>query len=258
MMSSDRRLATTVSVVIPAYNESENLRGAVCDVLAAAVQLDGVEVLIVNDGSSDGTAQIADHLAAEFAQVVAIHHPHNRGVAEAYRTGLERARLNYFTMFPGDNEVALASIREIFALVGSADLVIPYHGTPWLRTWPRRAITWFCTTQVNLLLSMRLRYYQGPTVYPTALARQLPVTSGFIFPTEMLVHAILAGYTWKEVGLTHQERTYGRSKAVGLPNLLQGQKRLFELWWELRVKRKRAVPRISREPALDVLEGTRL
>jgi glycosyltransferase involved in cell wall biosynthesis len=258
MPLTELRKSVTLSVVIPAYNEAQNLRGAVVDVMMAGEQLDQLEVLVVNDGSSDGTGVVADALAREFPQVTAIHHPSNLGVAEAYRTGLARARLDYFTMLPGDNEVALESIRDIFSAIGSADLVIPYHATPWLRTWQRRAITWLCTSEVNLLLAVRLRYYQGPTVYPTALARRLPLANGFIFPTEMLIHAILAGYSWKQVGLTHQQRTYGQSKAVHPSNLLQGQKRLLELFWELRIRHRRVLPRVNRNPALDILEGTRL
>ena len=82
----------------------------------------------------------------------------------------------------------------IFDQVGKADIVIPYHGTPWNRTWQRRILTWICTTQLNVLFSHHLKYFQGPAVYPTYLARVLPInTSGFFFATEMLVNALTDG-----------------------------------------------------------------
>ena len=211
-------------------------------------------MLVVNDGSSDDTGEVIDRLARELPGVRAIHHDGNRGFAATYATGLEHARLPYYTFVPGDHEVTLDSIRDIFACVGSAEIVVPYHGTPWTREWHRRILTWVCTNEINVLMGHRLRYYQGPAVYPTALARTLPVTTGgFFFATEMLVHALAAGYTWVEVPLTHQERVYGETKAVGWAKILGAELTILQLWWNVRVlrrgiPRRAALPRQQEEP----------
>jgi len=243
-------------VVVPAYNEARNLEEAVRDVVSAAAGFKDFEVLIVNDGSTDDTGEIAARLARAVPHVTAIHHPRNLGFAAAYRTALTQARMSYVTFVPGDHEVAPESIRDIFAAVGSADLVIPYHATPHKRARHRRLLTWVCTRQLNWLFGWRLRYYQGPTVYPTALAQALPATvSGFFFATEMLVEAVDAGYTWVEVGLIHQERAYGASKAVALSNVMNAQQTMLRLWWDVRIRRKRAIPRVERETAWELLGG---
>jgi len=98
-------------------------------------------------------------------------------------------------------------------------------------------------------------------VYPTALARLLPRTvNGFFYATEMLVHALDAGYSWVEVGLTHQERAFGRSKAVNWSNILDAQRAVFMLWWNIRLRGKRIVPRAAAwhqgEAAGKLLEGS--
>jgi glycosyltransferase involved in cell wall biosynthesis len=250
-------LRRTVSVLVPAYNEARNLEGAVRDVVQA---FDDFEILVVNDGSSDETGQVAERLAAEIPQVVVLHHPTNLGFRAAYNTALQHARMDYFTFVPGDHEVTLDSVQNILGAVGSADLVVPYHATPWKRAWYRRALTWIAVTQLNTLFGWRLRYYQGPTVYPTALARVLPRTvQGFFYATEMLVHALDAGYSWVEVGLTHQERAYGRSKAVAWSNVVDAQRAVIMLWWNIRVRGRRVVPRAAAwhqgEAAGKVLEG---
>ena len=237
----------TLSVLVPAFNEVGNLEAAVRDVLDAAAVLDDVEVLIVDDGSTDGTGELADRLASSIRQVVAIHHPRNRGFVAAYGTAVERARMSYFTFVPGDHEVSPDSVRDIFSALGRADLVVPYHATPWRRGWFRRLLTWVCTTEVNVLFGWRMRYYQGPVVYPTALARALPRRArGFFFATEMLVNALDAGYTWVEVGLAHQERAYGRSKAVALSNIIDAERTILRLWWTIRVLGRRVAPRATR------------
>jgi dolichol-phosphate mannosyltransferase len=229
--------ARSISVVIPAYNEEGNLEGTIRDVIEAAQSLDDYEIIVVNDGSKDDTGVVAERMAAELDRVRVIHHNPNRGFAESYRTGLREARLEYFTFVPGDREVAPESIQSIFDAVGTADVVVPYHGTPWNRTWQRRVLTWICTTQLNTFFSRRLHYYQGPAVYPTALARTLPkTTTGFFFATEMLVHALALGQSWVEVPLIHHERAYGQSKAVQLSNIINAQLTIIRLWWNVRLR----------------------
>lgn len=236
-------LARSISVVVPAYNEMGNLEGAVRDVVHALRSFDEYEVIIVNDGSKDGTAEVADNLAATLPGVRVIHHEVNRGFSESYLTGMRSARMAYFTFVPGDHEVAPESIEEIFGAVGTADIVVPYHGTPWNRAWHRRVLTWICTTQLNIAFGRRLKYYQGPAVYPTELARALPNnTTGFFFATEMLVNALVMGYSIVEVPLIHRERTYGHSKAVAGSNIINAQLTILRLWWNLRV-RGAAAPR---------------
>ena len=231
----------TISVIVPACNEARNLEAAVDTVIEAARSFDDFEVLIVNDGSADETGEVADRLAAADSRIHVVHHESNQGFAAAYGSGLARARMQYVTFAPGDNEIASTSLAEIFDAVGKADLVVPYHGTPWKRAFYRRILTWTCVTQINAFFGWHLHYFQGPTVYPTALARVLPrTTRGFFFITEMLVYALAAGCTSVEVPLIHQERAYGRSKAVALANIVDAEKTILRLWWQIRLLGRKA------------------
>jgi glycosyltransferase involved in cell wall biosynthesis len=84
-----------VSVFLPAFNEVKNLEGAVADIVWAA---DGVlaeyEILVVNDGSTDGTRELADRLAHENPRVRALHQPRNMGIAAGYERALDEAKLH--------------------------------------------------------------------------------------------------------------------------------------------------------------------
>lgn len=258
MASAER--SRSVSVLVPAFNELLNLEGAVRDAIDASGNLDDYEILIVDDGSTDGTGDLADRLADTLPHVRTLHHEHNQGFGAAYGTALNEARMAFFTFVPGDHEIAPESVKAIFGAIGIADIVVPYHGTPWKRPFLRRALTWISTTQLNALFGWRLKYYQGPAVYPTELARQLPRTvQGFYFATEMLVNALVAGYSWVEVGLTHQERAYGRSKAVSISNAIKAQLILIRLWLDLRVRRLRPVPPATApESSPTMLEGAQI
>jgi glycosyltransferase involved in cell wall biosynthesis len=240
----------TLSIIVPAYNESRAIEGVVANIEAAGDTLDGYEILIVDDGSTDDTGQVADELARTQQNVKVIHHSPNRGFAAAYASGLARARLAYVTFLPGDNEVSLGSITNIFAAVGTSDIVVPYHATPWNRQWYRRFLTWVCVSEINGLFGWHVKYTQGNAVYPTELARTLPVsTRHFFFITEMLVHALVAGYSFVHVPLTHQERRYGRSKAMSLANMASAEATMLRLWWNVRLRGQRVIPPVGQQLA---------
>lgn len=228
----------SLSVFVPAHNEAKNLEGALTDIIEAAeATTPDYELLVVDDGSTDGTGELADRLAAADPRIHVIHHAEKRGIANGYRTALARAGGQNFAFLPGDREVDAASIRSIFGAIGSADLVVPYHANPAARAPHRRLMTSICTVVLNTLFRHRLRYYQGPTVYPTALARAVQGRSqGFFFLTEMLLEALERGHSYIEVGLIHRERAFGRSKAVSLRNIWGALLVILGAWWRLRVR----------------------
>ena len=228
-----------VSIFVPAYNEAANVETALRDIVEVAeTTLTDYEVILVNDGSTDGTGRMAERVAEENAHIRVVHQPRNLGIAAAYERALDEAKLDYFAFLPGDGEIAPESIRNIFAAVGAADIVVPYHGNSRARQLHRRVLTWTSTRLVNTVFGLRLRYFQGPCIYPTPLARGLPKTAGgFYFLTEMLVHAVRAGYSYVEVPLTHRDRSHGRSKAVSARNILKALRAVFRLWWSIHVQK---------------------
>lgn len=237
-----------LTILVLAFNEAGNLAGAIHDIQGAAAVLDDYEIVIVNDGSIDGTDRVAEALAAENSCVRVLHHEWNRGLKAAYETGLAAAHMPRVVWLPADREMTAASICRIFGAIGHADLVLPYHGNPAARPWFRRLLTWISTTELNILLGHQLRYYQGTTVYPTDLARSLPRTvDGFFFCAEMLACAMTLGLSYVEVPLTHQERAYGVSKAVSLSRIWAAQRAVIGFWWRFRLARTPALA-----PALEV------
>jgi len=233
-----------VSIIVPAYNEDRNIEKALTDIRVAAMKLDDYEIIVVDDGSTDRTRVVAEIVAASLPMkddgtpaIRVVGYPRNAGLRTAYDYGLQYARLPFVVWFPSDGEMAYSSILAILQAVGSADLVVPFHGTPERRAWFRRLLTWGSTTQLNVLLGHRLNYYQGTVVYPTALARRLPRTeNGFFFCAEMLAHALDEGLSYVEVPLVHTDRAHGVSKAVSWRAIWRAQKLILRLSWRLRVQ----------------------
>lgn len=229
-----------LSIVVPARNEEGNLKPCVETVLSA---LDGVtddwEIIIVNDGSTDGTGALAERLAAEIPGVRAVHNAPALGFARAYRHGAGLASKPYVALIPGDNEIQPASMRAIFEAVGTADIVVPVTVNQESRPWVRRTLSRTFTGTVNLLFGFGLSYYQGPCIYPAGVLRSLPVTTwGFVFLTEMLVRALAAGHRAVQVPMYIQRRGYGASSAVSVRNVLTALKTLGRLVWDVKIRRR--------------------
>src|SRR3989338_281239 len=107
-----------ISAVIMAFNEKDTLKSVVTEidsVLKAIGQ--SYEVLIIDDGSSDGTAAIADKLTQEFIHVRPIHHDANKGLGGVYRTGFAQARGDLVTFFPADGQFPASIIKEFVKLL---------------------------------------------------------------------------------------------------------------------------------------------
>src|SRR6187431_1599664 len=124
MMASYSR---SVSVFVPAYNEVGNLAPTVDTVTRALEEtVDDYEIIVVNDGSTDGTAEVADALAAANPYVVVLHNPGNMGLGYGWIRAIKAARMASFVFIPGDNSWPYPSLRDLFGTMGEADIVTSY------------------------------------------------------------------------------------------------------------------------------------
>lgn len=164
-----------LTVVVAAYNEVETL-SPVAEELAAALRGLGRpwEILIVDDGSTDGTGERADRLAAAGPGVRVIHHLVNRGLGGVYRTGFDGARGRHITFFPADGQFPASILTDFRAAIESADLVLGFlperRGTPlsallsrlerllyWVLLGPMPAFQGILMFRRSLLAGMSLR-----------------------------------------------------------------------------------------------------
>jgi len=116
-------VSVKVSIIIPAYNAERYLRRAVGSALTQTY--DNCEIIIVDDGSTDGTASLADTLARQYERVRVVHQP-NRGLAEARRTGVETAQGEYITHLDADDELTTDAITFLLNKCLTHQLDIAY------------------------------------------------------------------------------------------------------------------------------------
>jgi len=118
----------TLSIIIPAYNEAENIEQAVivCEKLLPSL-VEDYEIIVVNDGSSDATGEIIDQLAISHGKMRALHHEKNKGMGAAIALGITLAQYDFVCMIPADLQFDVADLGKFIPLIENADLVIGYR-----------------------------------------------------------------------------------------------------------------------------------
>ncbi len=225
-----------LSVFFPCYNEEANVerttRAAVkaCERLVEHRMLADYEVIIVNDGSKDRTAELADRLAAEHAKVRAVHNNPNRGYGGALQRGYREARMDYVFYTDGDGQFDFEEIEKLLPLLAEWDIVSAYRMN---RQDPlQRKINAFCWgTLVNLLFRMRIRDVDCAfKIFPGELFERIDLRStGALIDTEVLAKAKNLGYRIGQIGVHHYPRTAGQQTGANFRVILRAFRELFKL-----------------------------
>ena len=211
-------------VVIPTYNEAENLEPIVDRVRAAVPHAD---VLVVDDGSPDGTGDIADKLARADSSVFVLHRTSKAGLGAAYLAGFDwglRAGYDVLVEMDADGSHLPEQLPRLLAALPGADLVLGSRWVPGgsVENWPRRR-EWLSrggNTYARLALGLPLHDATGgfrAFRRTTLEALDLPtVTSqGYCFQVDLARRTVEAGLRVVEVPITFVERVHGESKMSG-------------------------------------------
>lgn len=230
----------TLSVIIPALNEERNIASSIENVLSAIDDnFSDYEIIVFDDNSSDKTRDIAEKLTAKNKKIQLIHNEKTIGFGYNYRKGVELARFEYVSMIPGDDEISVDSINEMYRAIGKADIVIPYTLNYRSRPLLRRFISFIFTKTLNFIFNLRLNYYNGPVIHRRELIRSVTLsTNSFAFQAEALVKLIKSGHSYIQVGMLLKERRYGRSKAFRIKNILGVLKTVIKLFAEVYLFKK--------------------
>src|ERR1700687_3145600 len=140
-----------ISAVVPAFNEEANLEQSVGRMAAALKdQARAFEVIVVDDGSRDGTAAVLERLKAIHPSVRGVRHPVNRGFGAALRSGFAVARYPWVFLMDADNQFDPADVAGLLARAADAEMVAGYRKQR-RDPRPRRLTAWGFFTLVTIL-----------------------------------------------------------------------------------------------------------
>lgn len=224
-----------ITCCVFAWNEAATLRTVVEAQRAALARLEVTyELVIIDDGSSDGTSDLADRLAEEHPEVTVIHHGENRGLGGVYRTGFTCARGEYVTFFPADGQFPETIHERFYPLVENWDLV--------LGTLPRRtdrvlgALLGRCERILYRAAFGEVPRLDGVFIFRRAILGHLELKSvgrGWTIVWELVLRAHREGYRIVGCPISLLPRTHGVSKVNNLRNVIANVRQLLVLRQQL-------------------------
>lgn len=222
-----------LTVFIPAYNEEGNLAHCVETVLTKLDELNvALEILIVDDGSQDGTYRVASELASRDARVRIERHPTNQGIGGAFRTALEQARGEWLILIPADLAIDPGELHRYIDTAPQADIVVGLRSDRSDYTPARRIVSWTNIHLIQTLFGMRVQQSQYISMYRMSVFQQIRVEfwrSAF-FLAEILVKAQTLGFRLVEVEIRYAPRLTGRATGAKLMLILKTVRDIFRFW----------------------------
>ncbi len=215
-MASDGELLT---VIVPCYNEERTVAQTVEEVVEVASRIPmRVEVLLIDDGSTDATASVMEDIVARHSACRMIRHERNRGVG---RCVLEAYDVlpgdSWGCVVPGDGEIVVESLLRFVSMRHDYDIILGYLQNMVIRPFFRRMASMAFTGVVNWGFGYRFRYLNGLKLYRISAFKGLEVkASGHAFNAELLGKAILRNPSLRigEAPYLARGRARGHSKAI--------------------------------------------
>ncbi len=249
-----------LTVVMPTYNEADNLPTMAATLLALPVP--NLQLLIVDDNSPDGTGQVADDLARQYNQpdasgrprLVVIHRKGKGGLGTAYVAGMQQALgagADYIIQMDADFSHSPAYIPQMVGvmLATHTDVVIGSRYVPggtldegW--SWWRRLLSWWANFYVRMILGLRVRdMTAGFKLWKRQALIDIGLgeirSNGYSFQVEMAYLCEKFGYRLIEIPIHFEDRRIGQSK-LDVPVKIESAWRTWQIRWRYRKLSRRA------------------
>ena len=230
------RLPGSFSLVLPAYNEEANISVVVSDALAVVPRFsDDFEIIVVDDGSRDRTAEIVSQLAANDPRVRLQRHGRNRGYGAALATGFRATRGDFVMFMDADRQFDVRDLRLLTPFASEYDIVAGFRME---RRDPlhRRVFAELFNVTVRMLFGVHLRDIDCAfKLFRGDLLRSIELTApGALVNTEIQAKARRQGARLEQVGVHHYPRVAGEATGGSPRVIVRAVGETLKLWWRMR------------------------
>jgi hypothetical protein len=219
---------TFLSVCMPAYNEAENIEDtldAACAILPQFVER--FEVVVVDDGSKDNTAEIVGRYAGAEPCVRLVRHEQNRGYGAAVTTALRAAEGDHIAFTDSDGQFSLLDLPQLLVRLKQYDVIVGYRYKR-ADPWHRKVNAWAWGRLIRFLLGVRVRDLDCAfKIFPRQVVRALALTAtGAGINAEILAQCVRSGLTIGETPVNHYPRIHGAPTGAALRVILKAFREL--------------------------------
>jgi glycosyltransferase involved in cell wall biosynthesis len=226
---------TSLSIVLPAYNEEANVENSLTEVsnIAQALAIEH-EIILVNDGSTDRTGEVARAMAGRIRNLRIVEHYPNRGYGGALKAGFAAASKELVAFFPADKQFDFNEVERLLKRMNEADIVCGYRANRRDNIIRRfNAFGWKMI--VRLLFGRLCRDIDcGFKVFRREILSQVNIVSdGAMIDTELLAGAQARGFHIAEEPLTHLPRVAGEATGANPLVIIKAFRDLVRFRWRL-------------------------
>jgi len=222
-----------LSIIIPAHNEEATIKQVLEKVAGVDLGEWEKEVIVVNDGSSDGTKTMIDDALSLFdgrQKVIMVHHEKNLGKGAAIQTGLKKASGDYVIIQDADAEYDPSDIPNLLSLILNGESYqLAVFGARGHKAYPQRGFhyvigAWLLTTFYNILYRQKLTdLYTCYKLIPASIFKDLNIQSqGFEFEAEVSCKLAKRGVIIKEVSINYKPRNKDQGKHIKFIDAIRG------------------------------------
>lgn len=220
----------SLSIIIPAYNERDNIRDTADSVLRGITGLiTDFELILVDDGSDDGTGEIMDSFAASDSHVHIIHHALNLGKGAALRSGFSQASKEWILFLDADGQVSVSELNAFLDFIDDYDVIAGYRA-PRSDSRARRFFSSGYNMLISRLLGLRMKDINCPfKLFKKSILGSIELwSSGFLIDAEIIYRAAKGSFRIKELPVKSYPRSRG-SSTVKPRHMLETLRELFSL-----------------------------
>lgn len=212
-----------LSIAILAFNEEQNIAGTLDETIAFCEEaLLDWEIIVVDDGSIDSTAAIADEYAKKEPRVKVVRHSANLGMGAGIRTGIESAQKSHFVYNAADGQVAAREIDKTLALLDVADIALSVYENK-RETLTREVLSSGLRLYMRFVDGINFRH-EGLLIFPTKEAKEIaPLirANTFFFCFELVQRGLERGLVAATTQIVCSSRTSGKSKVANPRRILR-------------------------------------
>jgi len=230
----------SITVVVLAFNEELNLPKMLDESIEFLQRrVPDWEIVVVDDGSKDGTRAVAEDYATRYPQVVVVAHETNRGMGAGMKSGIRAATRDYFTIIAGDGQHPTPELEGMIGGLAEAEIVTTYHSNQ--RELPRRVLSWgfrkamWWACGIDFVLEGIYLFPRRVAVDEIGLENVPPDT--FFFSFELIARALRAGHTITVRPMIVRRREHGTSKVASANRIKRISREILGFRTRLREER---------------------
>lgn len=223
---------TSLSVIIPAYNEEENIGWVIRDTLKKLPKyFKNFEIIVVDDGSRDKTGKIVDKLkvTSKFVKVI---HQANGGYSKAMLTGIKSATKEFVCYMPADGQFLIDDMRHSFEILDKNDLILGYRGGRPDYSSKRIILSYGYLLLLLILFNIKYMDIGWVNIWRNSKLKRIKLkgSGGIFILTEILVKFEKKGYKIAEAPSYYHPRKSGEVKNAKFKVVLDTFLNAFKLW----------------------------